>query len=117
MRKRENTQLVRINWDDSDVPRDLNSRRYTQVFDMCTHKCLTCVHMSDMCTHKCVKLSRLVPFSSNTIVCSVCIGRTGALQVRDAFVRARMNDVDGSLISWFLVDVPSTLLSLCARAQ
>ena len=59
----------------------------------------------------------LGPFSSNAIECSVCIGRTGALQVRHAFVRARMSGVAGSLISWFLVDVPATLFSLCARAQ
>ena len=57
------------------------------------------------------------PFSSNAIDCSVCIARTGALQVCHAFARARMNEVAGSLISWFLVDVPATLLSLCARAH
>ena len=66
MRKRENAQLVRINWDDSDVPRDISSRRYTQVFEALTPRL----------------------FSSNAMVCSVCIGRTGALQVRDVLARA-----------------------------
>jgi len=28
MRKRENTVLVRLNWDDCDVPQDINTRRY-----------------------------------------------------------------------------------------
>jgi hypothetical protein len=28
MRKRENTLLVRLNWDDFDVPLDINARRY-----------------------------------------------------------------------------------------
>jgi hypothetical protein len=28
MRKRENTLLVRLNWDDCDVPQDISSRRY-----------------------------------------------------------------------------------------
>jgi hypothetical protein len=28
MRKRENTLLVRLNWDDCDVPLDITTRRY-----------------------------------------------------------------------------------------
>ena len=64
MRKRENTVLVRINWDDSDVPRDISDRRYPQnaiPFSSPTHR-------------------RLLSFLNSTDY-SVCIGRTGALQV------------------------------------
>lgn len=61
MRKRDNTILVRINWDDSDVPLDISDRRCVLIFLNCPH---------------CPPL-----FSLDCIDGSVCIGRMGALQV------------------------------------
>ncbi len=38
MRKRDNTILVRINWDDSDVPLDISDRRCVLIFLNCPHR-------------------------------------------------------------------------------
>lgn len=64
MRKRESALLVRINWDDSDVPRDISDRR-------CPQNAVV-PHVFSCSTE----------FFFHGMYFSVCIGQTGALQVR-----------------------------------